>query len=98
MPSIKEAQLLVDRLEREKGFSLDIRDKILWLVEEVGELSQAFKHNDKARMAEEAIDVLFFIVSILEKLNVNGDEIFMKKYQRNLSRVAVSSEVEQHFD
>lgn len=89
---------MVDRLEREKGFSLDIKDKILWLMEEVGELCHAFKHNDRGRMAEEAIDILFFTTSILEKLGVDGDTLFMEKYRRNLERTAVASESEQHFD
>jgi len=98
MPTIKEAQLMVHDLEYEKGFSHEISDKIIWMGEEYGELCQAYKHNDRERMAEEAVDVIFFAASILEKLGVDGDRIFEDKIQRNKARVAVSTLSEQHFD
>ena len=50
------------------------------------------------RMAEEAVDIFFFVASILEKLGVDGDEIFVKKLKYNKGRVAVANEKEQHFD
>jgi len=98
MPTIKEAQKLVRELEIEKGFSNSISDKIIWLSEEVGELCHAYKHNSREKMAEEAIDIFFFVASILEKLDVDGDEIFTSKLQRNKNRVAISNRQEQHFD
>jgi NTP pyrophosphatase (non-canonical NTP hydrolase) len=98
MTSIKEAQDMVRYLEQEKGFSKNISDKIIWLAEELGELCHAYKHNNKNKMAEEAIDIFFFVVSILDKLGVNGDDLFIKKYNTNLGRIAVSTGSEQHFD
>lgn len=98
MPTIKEAQILVRNLEREKGFSNAISDKIIWMTEELGELCHAYKHNDREKMAEEAVDVFFFVVSILEKLDVDGDKIFDMKLKKNKDRVAVSDGQEQHFD
>ncbi len=98
MPTIKEAQKAVQDLEREKGFSNAIQDKIIWMGEEYGELCHAYKHNDREKMAEEAVDVFFFVASVLEKLNVDGDKIFEEKLRRNHSRVAISKGQEQHFD
>ncbi len=98
MPTIKEAQRMVRELEREKGFSGVISDKIIWMAEELGELCHAYKHNDHKKMAEEAVDVFFFVASVLEKLGVDGDEIFEEKLRRNKSRDAVADGQEQHFD
>ncbi|MFQ6135424.1 MAG: MazG nucleotide pyrophosphohydrolase domain-containing protein [Nitrososphaerales archaeon] len=98
MPTIKEAQKMVRELEREKGFSSAISDKIIWMAEELGELCHAYKHNDHKRMAEEAVDVFFFVASVLDKLGVDGDEIFEEKFRRNRGRAAVANGREQHFD
>jgi NTP pyrophosphatase (non-canonical NTP hydrolase) len=98
MPTIKEAQKMVEELEYEKGFSHAIPDKIIWLAEEFGELCHAYKHNDREKMAEEAVDIFFFVASILEKLGADGDRIFEEKLRRNKSRAAVSNGSEQHFD
>ncbi len=98
MPTIKIAQNMVHELEKEKGFSNAISDKIIWMAEELGELCHAYKHNNREKMAEEAIDVFFFVASILQKLNIDGDEIFEAKYRRNKGRSAVTKEQEQHFD
>ncbi|MFC1755678.1 MazG nucleotide pyrophosphohydrolase domain-containing protein, partial [Thermoproteota archaeon] len=98
MPTIKEAQIMVRNLEREKGFSNAISDKIIWMTEELGELCHAYKHNDREKMAEEAVDVFFFVASILEKLDVDGDKIFEMKLKKNKNRIAISNGQEQHFD
>ena len=98
MPTIKDAQKMVKELEDEKGFSNAISDKLIWMAEELGELCHAYKNFDRERMAEEAVDIFFFVASILEKLGVDGDEIFVKKLKYNKGRVAVANEKEQHFD
>lgn len=98
MPTIKEAQKMVHNLENEKGFSHAISDKIIWMAEELGELCHAYKHNDWERMAEEAVDVFFFVASILDKLGADGDQIFEEKLRRNQGRMAVANRREQHFD
>ncbi len=98
MPTIKEAQKMVRDLEHEKGFSNTISDKIIWMAEELGELCHAYKHNDTKKMAEEAVDVFFFVASVLEKLGADGDQIFEEKLRRNHSRLAVANGREQHFD
>jgi NTP pyrophosphatase (non-canonical NTP hydrolase) len=98
VPTIKEAQQMVRDLEKDKGFSNSISDKIIWMAEELGELCHAFKHNDHEKMAEEAVDVFFFVASVLEKLDVDGDKIFLDKLTRNKGRAVVAKGQEQHFD
>ena len=75
-----------------------MEDKLLWMGEEYGELIHAFKHNNKKKMAEEAVDVIFFAVSILSILDVNGAKLFHEKLIKNLKRKGVRTKNEFHFD
>ena len=95
---LQNLQDYVHDLEECKGFGHKIEDKLLWMMEEVGELVHSFKHNEKDKIAEEAIDVIFFAVSILSILGVNGSILFHEKLIKNLKRVPVKTENEFHFD
>jgi NTP pyrophosphatase (non-canonical NTP hydrolase) len=98
MPTIKEIQELVHGLEESKNFGHELYHKILWMTEELGELVHAYKHNDREKIVEECIDVLFFVGSILAIMGADGDEVFMKKLEKNRAREAVVREGEFHFD
>jgi NTP pyrophosphatase (non-canonical NTP hydrolase) len=93
-----EAQRLVKELEVAKGFGSDIRQKIIWLVEEFGEFAHAYKHNDKPKMIEELIDMEFFILSILNIVGANSDVVFLRKLEKNWKRTPVNKNGEFHFD
>lgn len=86
MPQIKQIQKMVEELEIKKGFSRNIYHKITRLKEEITELEDAVKKNIKSRIAEESIDCLFFVCSILSMLKVDGDKIFLEKYKKNMKR------------
>lgn len=102
--TIREAQSMVRQLEDDKGFNkgYDLETllgrKINWMVEEIGELVHAYKHNDRAKMAEEAIDVFFFVASILNLVGADGTMVFLDKMARNYDRVPVNKKGEFHFD
>lgn len=98
MPSINEAQKLVTQLALDKGFSTRLEDKLIWMVEEVGELMHAYKHGDMREVAEEAVDVFFFVAAILEIIGADGDSVFEEKLRRNYERTPVSEGEVQHFD
>jgi NTP pyrophosphatase (non-canonical NTP hydrolase) len=102
--TIREVQRMVRELEEVKGFNKGydrntlLGRKIIWMVEEVGELVHAYKHNDEAKMAEEAIDVLFFVAGILNIIGVDGTMVFLDKLAKNHQREPVNSKNEFHFD
>lgn len=102
--TIREAQHMVAELEKDKGFNkgYDLETllgrKINWMVEEIGELAHAYKHNDKDKMAEEAIDVFFFVASILNLVGADGTMVFLNKMSKNYDRVPVNKKGEFHFD
>ena len=87
MPTMKEITNRVNDLENIKGFGHRLEDKILWMGQEYGELIRAFKKGDEAGIAEEAIDVLFFVASILNILGQDGDKLFIDKWKVNMRRL-----------
>jgi len=96
--TIKEAQRLVHELEKQKGFGHRLEDKMIWMTEEFGEVAHAFKHKNHIAMAEELIDMFFFIASMLAILKADGDVIFLTKLSRNNKRSPVVKKGEFHFD
>ena len=84
----KEIELLV----LEKGFynkPEDIPKKLLFAFIELGEASDAWKKGaPEEKIAEELIGVIFYVLdtSRLACANVNMDETFRKKLEKNRSR------------
>jgi NTP pyrophosphatase (non-canonical NTP hydrolase) len=84
----KEIEILV----KEKGFynnTEDIPKKLLFAFIELGEASDAWKKGESQdKIAEELIDVVFYILDTarLACPNINMDEMFKEKLQKNKSR------------
>lgn len=58
----------------------------LKLVEEVGELSEAILLNDEHKITEEIIDVIAWIFSIANLVEIDIDEVFFQKYNNSCPR------------
>jgi NTP pyrophosphatase (non-canonical NTP hydrolase) len=84
----KEIEILV----KEKGFynnPEDIPKKLLFAFIELGEASDAWKKGEsQEKIAEELIDVVFYILDTarLACPNINMDEMFKEKLLKNKSR------------
>jgi NTP pyrophosphatase (non-canonical NTP hydrolase) len=82
----------IENLVLEKGFynkPEDVSKKLLFAFIELGEASDAWKKGEsEAKIAEELIDVIFYILdaSRLACPNMNMDEMFRKKLEKNLGR------------
>ena len=82
----------IESLVIEKGFynkPEDIPKKLLFAFVELGEASDAWKKGrTEEKIAEELIDVIFYILdaSRLACPTVNMDDMFKKKLDKNLNR------------
>ena len=82
----------IEALVIKKGFyntSEEIPKKLLFAFIELGEASDAWKKGlTGEEIAEELIDVIFYVldVSRLACPNMNMDEVFKRKLEKNLSR------------
>jgi NTP pyrophosphatase (non-canonical NTP hydrolase) len=89
---LEEMKKEIEALVLVKGFynkPEDIPRKLLFAFIELGEASDAWKKGlSEEKIAEELIDVLFYILdaSRLACPNMNLDEVFRKKLEKNLGR------------
>ena len=89
---LEEMKRQIETLVLKKGFynkPEDIPKKLLFAFIELGEASDAWKKGEsEEKIAEELVDVIFYILdaSRLACPNVNMDEMFRKKLEKNLGR------------
>ncbi len=92
MPSLEEAKKKVAELVAAKGFGNtreDIANKILFAFIELGEVGDSWKKGmPPEETIEELVDVIFYVLdaSRLISPNANMDEVFEKKWAKNMNR------------
>jgi NTP pyrophosphatase (non-canonical NTP hydrolase) len=90
--NLEEMKQEIETLVVTKGFynkPEDIPKKLLFAFIELGEASDAWKKGEsEEKIAEELVDVVFYVLdtSRLACPNVNMDEMFRKKLEKNLDR------------
>ena len=97
--SINEIQSYIKKVMEVRGFNKEkSSDKILLLVEEVGELAKAIRKNesnlgiDKTKeynyssIESEIADVFIVLLSICDILNIDLFKVFLDKEEENIKR------------
>ncbi|MDW8084182.1 MAG: MazG nucleotide pyrophosphohydrolase domain-containing protein [Candidatus Caldarchaeum sp.] len=84
---VEEAQNLLDELYGMKDRRRGLEKTYAWLVSEVGELSETIaKKMGRDAMAEEAADVLAWLLSFCNVASINLQEAFLAKYSNGCPR------------
>ena len=78
--SIRDFQNLIRDLYYERDSKRGIDKTMLWIVEEVGELAEAVRKNDRKAIGEEMADVFAWLVSLANLFNIDLEEEVKKKY------------------
>lgn len=96
-PSLPDFQEYVKQLEAERGFSGNTSlQNALMLGEEVGELFKAIRKAEKMKLdansqvgnlSEEMADILIYLCSIANRYDINLEEAFRSKEDKNKQRV-----------
>ncbi len=97
-PTIQDFQKYVQQLEQERGFdNQTTTQKGLLLGEEIGELFKAIrKHEAQLRVDEnsqahdvedELADVLIYLCAIANRYNIDLEQAFRAKEEKNKTRV-----------
>jgi NTP pyrophosphatase (non-canonical NTP hydrolase) len=77
---LKELQSLI----REKYYELDSKSGALFLLavlfEEVGELAEAVRKNERKDIKEELVDVLFMVLSLANLFDLELEDRLIEKY------------------
>jgi len=77
---LREAQDLIAKLYLQRDRGRGVFATFTWFVEEVGELAEAILGGDKDSMEEEIADVLAWLLSIANLVDVDVEKAFKKKY------------------
>jgi NTP pyrophosphatase (non-canonical NTP hydrolase) len=77
---IHEFQNLMRRLYFHRDSERGALGTYEWLTDEVGELGDALKANDKKGMEEEFADVIAWLASLANVLNIDLEEEALTKY------------------
>ena len=98
--SINEIQSYIKKVMEVRGFNKEkSSDKILLLVEEVGELAKAIRKNEKklgidktkeynySSIESEIADVFIVLLSICDILNIDLLKAFLDKEEENIKRI-----------
>lgn len=76
--TIRELQELMGRLYMERDGRRGIHATFCWLVEEMGELSQALRKGEAEALREEMADVLAWLCSLANLVEVDLQEAISK--------------------
>jgi len=93
VPSLEEAKRKVEELVKAKGFGNskdEIANKLLFAFIELGEAGDSWKKGKPAdETIEELVDVIFYVLdaSRLIAPDANMDDVFEKKWAKNMKRV-----------
>jgi len=77
---IRDAQNLMLRVYGERDKKRGVEGTFMWLVEEIGELSVAIRKKNIENVKEEFADVLAWLFSLANVLDVDMSTCFMERY------------------
>jgi len=87
--TLREFQSLIRRMYHDKDAARGVEGTFMWLTEEIGELSTALRNHvhgaergaaTKAELALEFADVLAWLATIANVVDVDLDEAIARKY------------------
>lgn len=77
---IKEFQNLISRLYQKRDALRGPDKTFIWLLEEVGELTRAYRRNELDNIGKEMADVLAWLVSLANLMEIDLESEVLKKY------------------
>jgi len=77
---IQEFQKMMKQIYFHRDFKRGAAGTYNWLVEEVGELGEAMKNGDEKALQDEFADVLAWLASLANVVNVDLEAIALQKY------------------
>lgn len=83
MVAIREAQRIIREAYYERDRVRGLYATFTWFIEEVGELADSIIKMDRRSVEEEFADVLAWLLSLANLLEVDLEEAFKEKYVKS---------------
>ena len=77
---IREFQEMIKEIYYHKDKKRGVEKTFFWFVEEVGELAEALRKGDREALEEEFADVLAWLASLANLVDIDLEEAAKKKY------------------
>lgn len=87
---ITEFQNMMRRIYFHKDSERGIEGTLDWLVDEVEELREVLKENDNKAIENEFADVLAWLASLANVININLEKAALSKYDNRCPRCRLS--------
>jgi NTP pyrophosphatase (non-canonical NTP hydrolase) len=84
--SIQSFQELMKKIYFHRDQDRGVDSTFLWLVEEIGELSKSLRNSDNKNIREEFADVLAWLCSLANLMNIDLIEVAYEKYPEKCPR------------
>jgi NTP pyrophosphatase (non-canonical NTP hydrolase) len=95
-PTLKDYQAYIEKIVKNRGFDKDTpQDRLVLLVEEVGELAKAIrekqglgmaKDTSRTKVSEELADCLLHLLGISNLYDIDLEKAFRNKEEKNKQR------------
>lgn len=79
---ISEFQKIIKDLYYEKDCKRGLEKTFMWFIEEIGEFAEALRKGSKESLGEEMADVLAWLTSLANLINIDLEFEVKKKYGR----------------
>ena len=87
---INEFQNMMRRIYYLRDYDRGIEGTLDWLVDEVEELREVLKENDNKAIENEFADVLAWLASLANIININLEKAALSKYDNRCPRCRLS--------
>jgi NTP pyrophosphatase (non-canonical NTP hydrolase) len=77
---IREFQKMIQRLYQSRDALRGPDKTFLWFLEEVGELTRAYRRGERENVGQEMADVVAWLISLANLLEVDLEVELLKKY------------------
>ncbi len=79
---IKEFQYWIRKIYQERDMKRGADKTFLWFLEEVGELTRAYRRGEDQNLGREMADVIAWLASVANLLGIDLEEELLKKYPK----------------
>lgn len=84
--TLPQVQAYVQEMRIARNLIMPVKDVVLHMSEELGEVARAVRKHDQENLGEELADCLFFVLSAANEAGIDLTDALIRKEERNRTR------------